>query len=301
MDEIEKLLKKYKSHLLAKAYLKALLHQVSDEEDQLMRITSAKRRSESILSRYEEQIFQTDSTGFEKEKDHFYKLVIQSNELNKRLELAKFEIGVLEEKIRGSAMLNDQLHELLRNYPPEQRLPDITHFDMILGFTQKIEERNGLKREVSEAFIKGEELLKEIGGVKGFLHKLKSQMMMYNGVFNSLIGLSLEKLEKFQGMTQEAMQQLEAYEKEIADIYEYLHIPNAPKFRDGNEFVDQYFEKLSTDRLLSLSWDDCSFYLRRISEKVHHTQAALNRNIQEVEEHVRSLEEKRGALIIDAV
>lgn len=301
MDQLENLLKKYKSYLLAKAYLKALLHQIAGEKEQLARIDRAKKRSESILRRYEEQPFQKATASFEEEKEHYYQLVVQANELTKRIELAKFETGILEEKIRSSTILHTQLHELLRNYPSETPLPDIAHFDMILGFTQKIEERNGLKKEVSEAFIKGEQLLKEISEVKGFLHELKGQMMMYNGVFNSIIGVSLNKLEKFQEMTQEAMQQLEAYEKEIADIYEYLHIPNAPKFRDGNEFVDQYFEKLSTDRLLSLSWDDCSFYLRRISEKVQLTQQALSKNIQEVEEHVRSLEEKRGALIVDAV
>ncbi len=300
MAQIEDILNQYKSFVLAEAYLKALHHQIAEGHHQLDQIFAAKRDSEMRLNSYENMVAQSNSESFEQEKERYYRLVTRYKELHKRIDLAKFEVSVLEDKMKNSADIHAQLHEFLKQDLPDASQSGILHLDLILGFTQKIEEKKGLKKEVSEAISKGEILLKEIKLVKKFLKEIKKQMTA-NGVFDSLIGVSLVKLEKFQKMARVCMSHLEGYEKEIADIYEYLHIPNAAKFRDGNEFIDQYFEKLSTDRLFSLSEKDCSFYLQRISEKVTHTQQALNNKFAEVKEHIESLEEKRGLVIVESM
>ncbi|GJM34641.1 MAG: hypothetical protein DHS20C18_36420 [Saprospiraceae bacterium] len=304
-QEIEKTLIQYRSFLLAEAYLNKLKGQIYREKKTLNEIIQATEASEHEIINFEqagvlEKLLNKDKASFEVEKERYYKLVINYKKSKKTIELSEFEVKVLEEKVKSGPALKEKLHQLLKERKDTLEESNLNNIDVILELTERIDSRIGLRTELEEAIEVGKTLLKNIDEANDYLIVIK-QDMISRGKFDSLVGASIIKLEKLQGLVILCEKRLMEYKNEISDLYEYIKLKGVPKFKDGNEFVDEYFEALSSDQLLSLSWQTGSDYLMTIANKIDSTQKALKKDLYQIMEQKREMEEKRDVLIKGSV
>lgn len=308
-NEIQQVIAEYRSIQLAKSYLSRLQKQLAAEEEKIKSLNRLLNRSEEKMEEKEmpslkslvERFSGTYEEQMEMQRQRHWNLILKYKDSEKFIENARFEIQVLEEKLRKESSVTQRLNTLIaeRSVRLESLAPQLVA--TIQTLTEQVDHKTGLKKEVQEVIEVGNQLIQQLDVAATHLQSKIASHSLKGEYLNSFIGMPLTEIERVQAIAVNIKQLLLRFQHEVEDVYDYLNLKEVVNMEGGIRFTDDYYDKLITDYVLELQLDNSLAHLMATKATVFRIVRSFRKDLATLNTDIINLEEKRKVLILDSI
>lgn len=254
---LEELLEDYKGIQLAKKYLVNLEKRLKEDSVKLnlLHEKCVKEQIDVIKEQFSlraifSKVLQNEHKQFEKEKQEYLVAALEYNEFYKKVELIKYEIDVLKEKIAKEEKISTQLSASIKNRNKEiaEKYPNIK--DDLMAFHYQLEQQISYKKEITEALSVAEKVASRLEQMQTILLFKEEGNKILWGYEAKEINSSIDiKINQAHELAYIAISLLDQLESEMSDIFKIADQQNKNSLEEFKNFNKIYFNNLILDWL----------------------------------------------------